>query len=155
MAELAGQYGARRLRNGMMPLRPDWSTTWHMYVLNHTSHTIFWSCVDTFLFFSNSQMLFFYACGRFARWKPVLPDLQLRWLANSFIKQTVNWHHDTGVSMETDGTIASPWSGLHFLALSGGACVSASGIWVRWWTIFTQIFARNPFIHLGIKRVSS
>lgn len=54
--------------------------------------------------------------------------------------------------METDGTIASPWSGLHFLALSGGACVSASGIWVRWWTIFIQVFARNPFIHLGIKK---
>lgn len=74
---------------------------------------------------------------------------------NCFIEHRDNWHSDTGVAMETDGTIASPWSGLHFLALSGGACVSASGIWVRWWTIFIQSFARNPSIHLGIKRVSS
>lgn len=75
---------------------------------------------------------------------------------NCFIENRVNWHRHTGAAMETDGTIASPWSSLHFLAPSGGgACVSASGIWVRWWTIFIQIFARNPSIHLGIKRVSS
>lgn len=105
--------------------------------------------------FQIHKCCFFNACGRSVRRKPVPLDLQLRWLTNRFIKQRVNWHRGTGVAMETDGTIASPWSGLHFLALSGGACVSASGIWVRWWTIFIQICARNPFIHLGIKRVSS
>lgn len=28
------------------------------------------------------------------------------------------WHTDTGTALEADGTIASPWSGLHFLVLS-------------------------------------
>lgn len=102
--------------------------------------------IPLFFKFTNAE------CGHFVRRKPVPLDLQLRWLTNRFIKQRVNWHRGTGVAMETDGTIASPWSGLHFLALSGGACVSASGIWVRWWTIFNQISARNPFIHLGIKK---
>lgn len=96
----------------------------------------------------------FYACGRFVRrnsssLKSSSGNLRFQ------LFHWVNWHHGTGVTMETDGTIASPWSGLHFLALYGGWGVSASGIWVRWWTIFIQIFARNPSIHLGMKRVSS
>lgn len=38
---------------------------------------------------------------------------------NHFRKLRVKWHPDTGMAMETDGSIASPWSSLHFLALSG------------------------------------
>lgn len=38
---------------------------------------------------------------------------------NHFRKLRVKWHPDTGMATETDGTIASPWSGLHFLVLSG------------------------------------
>lgn len=38
---------------------------------------------------------------------------------NHFRKLRVKWHPNTGMAMETDGTIASPWSGLHFLVLSG------------------------------------
>lgn len=127
-----------------------------MYVQKHTSHTISRGCAQTLPL--KIQNFFFNACGRFSRPKPAphpRRPAQVTDSLNCFIQRRVNWHRDTGVAMETDGTIASPWPGLHFLALSGGACVSASGIWVRWWTIFIQIFARNPFIHLGIKRVSS
>ena len=38
---------------------------------------------------------------------------------NHFKKLRVKWHPDIGMAKETDGTIASPWSGLHFLVLSG------------------------------------
>ena len=31
----------------------------------------------------------------------------------------MKWHPYTGIDMKTDGTIASLWSGLHFLVLSG------------------------------------
>lgn len=128
-----------------------------MYVQKHTSHTISWSSADTFpplLKFRNAE---FYVCVCFVRRNTCPPwcPAQVTDSFKCFIEHGDNWHSGTGVAMETDGTIASPWSGLHFLALSGGACVSASGIWVRWWTIFIQIFARNPFIHLGINRVSS
>lgn len=37
MAVPAGQDGASRLRNGMMLLRTDLNTTWHMYGQKHTS----------------------------------------------------------------------------------------------------------------------
>lgn len=36
-----------------------------------------------------------------------------------FRKLGVKWHPDIGTATETDGTIASPWPGLHFLVLSG------------------------------------
>lgn len=127
-----------------------------MYVQKHTSHTILWSCADRFpplLKFRDADVYVFLRCQKKTcpPWRPA----QVTDSLNCFNEHSDNWHSDTGVAMETDGTIASPWSGLHFLALSRGACVSASGIWVRWWTIFIQIFARNPSIHLGIKRVSS
>lgn len=40
-----------------------------------------------------------------------------------FRKLSVKWRPSFGIAMETDGTIASPWSGLHFLVLSGHVCV--------------------------------
>lgn len=36
-----------------------------------------------------------------------------------FRKLSVKWRPSFGIAMEADGTIASPWSGLHFLVLSG------------------------------------
>lgn len=38
---------------------------------------------------------------------------------NCFRKLRVKWNPNIGMARETDGTIASPWSGLHFLILSG------------------------------------
>lgn len=38
---------------------------------------------------------------------------------NHFRKLRVKWHPDIGMATETDGTKGSPWSGLHFLVLSG------------------------------------
>ncbi|KAK1887978.1 Reelin [Dissostichus eleginoides] len=45
---------------------------------------------------------------------------------NHFRKLRVKWHPDTGMATETDGHIASPWSGLHFLGLSGALTISTS-----------------------------
>lgn len=74
--------------------------------------------------------------------------------SNHFRKLRVEWHPDTGAAKETDGTIASPWPGLHFLVLSG-ARVSVSGIWVRWSAFFIHSVARKNSIHLETKRASS
>lgn len=166
MAVPAGQDGARRLRNGMMPLRPDWNTAWHIYVQKHTSHTIIWTCKGCRGAYLNDSVCLHIlelviglkgqppvSCQR--KWQPVLKcHAQVTDSFNCFGKLRVKWHPDTGMAMETDGTIASPWSGLHFLVLSG-ARVSASGIWVRWSSIFIQIVARKTSIHLETKRVSS
>ncbi|KAM7396914.1 hypothetical protein PAMP_019919 [Pampus punctatissimus] len=48
-----------------------------------------------------------------------LPKEQVTDSSSHFRKLRVKWHPNIGMIMKADGTIASPWSGLHFLVLSG------------------------------------
>lgn len=124
MAVPAGQDGARRLRNGMMPLRPDWNTAWHIYVQKHTSHTVFWSCRETFIltrftWSASSWTLKNQPLSEDIAAFPLWCHAQVTDSSNHFRKLRVKWHPNIGMAMEADGTLASPWSCLHFLILSG------------------------------------
>lgn len=99
----------------------------------------------------------FYACGRFVRRNSSsLTSSSGDWRFQLFHwawSQLAPWHWcDHGSRWNYSFPMVwPPFPG----PLWGGGGASASGIWVRWRTIFIQIFARNPSIHLGMKRVSS
>lgn len=158
MAVPAGQDGARRLRNGMMPLRPDWNTAWHIYVQKHTSHTIFWNCTETETqlvcilelvvglknqaFPSLSEeMSFVESCSGDWQFEPFQE-------AESEVAPR-HWH---GHGNRWNYSFPMVWP--PFPGPLGGTCVSASGIWVRWSAIFIRIVARKTSIHLETERAS-
>lgn len=157
MAVPAGQDGARRLRNGMMPLRPDWNTAWHIYVQKHTSHTFFWSlymiqfvCIFLnfkepavpFIIRGNSSLSFVVPCTGDWQSKPFQE-------AQGEVSPQ-HWH---GHGSRWNYSFPMVWS--PFPGPLWGTCVSASGIWVRWSAIFIQIVARKTSIHLKTKRAFS
>lgn len=159
---LAGQDGSRRLRNGMMPLRPDWNTAWHIYVQKHTSHTIFWNSTDTLHYWEDSVGLDSCICGRFKG-----HVLLIRGNSTFMVSGSGDWQFK--LFQEAQSQVAPRhWHGHGnrwnysfpmvwppFPGPLWGTCVSASGIWVRWSAIFIQIVARKTSIHLETKRVSS
>lgn len=164
MAMLAGQDGARRLRNGMMPLRPDWNTAWHIHVQKHTSHSIFRNCTDTIYYLQDMVCLNLYTCDCFdgliflirgnSRQSLVVSSsgdwqFELFQEAQSQVEPQ-HWH---GQRNRWNYSFPMVWP--PFPDPLWGTCVSASGIWVRWSAIFIQIAARKISVHLETKRVSS
>lgn len=166
MAVPAGQDGARRLRNGMMPLRPDWNTAWHIYVQKDTSHTVFWNCTEISILMWFSSLVCTLDCGWYKG-----PNLPFIIRGKSGLSFTVSCSGDWQFEpfQEAQSEVAprhwhdhrSRWNYSFpmvwppFPGPLWGTCVSASGIWVRWSAIFIQIVARKTSIHLETKRASS
>lgn len=163
MAMLAGQDGARRLRNGMMPLKPDWNTAWHMHDVcaeAHFPHNLRKPYGHDIRYIQSSKALHSWFVVGLKSSLPYQGNISLSLMVSSSGDWQFQWaqsgvapQHRCGFRNRWNCSFPAVWSS--FPGPLWGMCVSASGIWVRWSAIFIQIIARKTSIHLEIKRVFS